>query len=173
VLVSKEMTQVAPPRLLLVVDTFIDPRERTLAAHANIERAIAMAASVASQALEEGMSVGVIAWSGEWASLAPARGKRHRRDVLAVLARLPLNTTQNTNALLDASRAATESGVTPLLITPRDYTIALGDRSGLVVLSSSAESGRRYFRFPETVDFTRCMPADQEPRIEAKPKRKK
>jgi uncharacterized protein (DUF58 family) len=167
VLVSKEMTQVAPPRLLLVVDTHIDPNHRTLTAHADIERAIAMAASVASQALEEGMSVGVIAWSGsEWASLAPARGKRHRRDVLAVLARLPLNTTQNTNALLDASRAATESGVTPLLITPRDYTIALGDRSGLVVLSSTAESGRRYFRFPETVDFTRCMPADQEPRPE-------
>jgi uncharacterized protein (DUF58 family) len=171
VLVSKEMTQVAPPRLLLVVDTYVDPRERTLAAHANIERAIAMAASVASQALEEGMSVGVFAWSGaEWTSLAPARGKRHRRDVLAVLARLPLNTTHNTQALLDASRNATESGVTPLLLTPRDYTIALGDRSGLVVISSSAEAGKRYFRFPETVDFTRCMPADQEPRIEGRMK---
>jgi uncharacterized protein (DUF58 family) len=74
VLVSKEMTQVAPPRLLLVIDTYINPLERTLAAHANVERAIAMAASVASQALEEGMSVGVFAWSGEWTSLAPARG---------------------------------------------------------------------------------------------------
>ena len=172
VLVAKEMTQVAPPRLLIVVDTYIDARERTLIAHANVERAIAMAASVASQALEEGMSVGVFAWSGEWTSLAPARGKRHRRDVLAVLARLPLNTTHNTQALLDASRNATESGVTPLLITPRDYTIALGDRSGLVVISSTAEAGRRYFRFPETVDFTRCMPADQEPRMEKNEKRK-
>ena len=168
VLVSKEMTQVAPPRLLLVVDTYIDPRNRTLAAHADVERAIAMAASVASQALEEGMSVGVFAWSGEWTSLAPARGKRHRRDVLAVLARLPLNTTHNTQQLLDASRNATESGVTPLLLTPREYTIALGDRSGLVVISSSVEAGKRYFRFPETVDFTRCMPADQEPRMETK-----
>ena len=173
VLVSKEMTQVAPPRLLLVVDTYINPQERTLAAHANVERAIAMAASVASQALEEGMSVGVFAWSGEWTSLAPARGKRHRRDVLAVLARLPLNTTHNTQELLDASRNATESGVTPLLLTPRDYTIALGDRSGLVVVSSSADAGKRYFRFPPTVDFTRCMPADQEPRMDGKEKGKR
>jgi uncharacterized protein (DUF58 family) len=163
VLVAKEMTQVAPPRLLLVVDTYIDPHGRTVEGHAAVERAVAMAASIASQALEEGMSVGVFGWSGEWTTLAPARGKRHRRDVLAVLARLPLNTTQTTQAVLDASRAATEPGVTPVLITPRDYIIALGDRSGLVVISSSSDAGRRYVRFPESVDFTRCMPADQEP----------
>jgi uncharacterized protein (DUF58 family) len=170
VLVAKEMTQVAPPRLLLVVDTYVDPQKRTLALQADIERAIAMAASIASQALEEGMSVGVFAWSGEWATLAPARGKRHRRDVLAILARLSLNTTQKMQSILDASRAATEPGVTPVLLTPRDYTVALGDRSGLVVVSSSAESGRRYVRFPEAVDFTRCMPADQEPRMEGRMK---
>jgi uncharacterized protein (DUF58 family) len=172
VLVAKEMTQVAPPRLLLVVDTFFEPLQRALKAHADVERAIAMAASVASQALEEGMSVGLFAWSGEWVTLAPARGKRHRRDVLAALARLSLNTTQNTQTLLDASRNATESGVTPVLLTPRDFTVALGDRSGLVVVSSTADAGRRYFRFPEAVDFTRCMPADQEPRMEGRMKRK-
>jgi uncharacterized protein (DUF58 family) len=166
VLVSKEMTQVSPPKLLLVVDTFVDPQNRTLTAQADVERAIAMAASVASQALEQGMSVGLFAWSDEWASINPGRGKRHRRDVLAALARLPLNTTRNIDALLEASRNATESGVTPVLLTPREYIIGLGDRSGLVVVSSSTDPTRRWVRFADSIDFSRCMPADHEPRIE-------
>jgi uncharacterized protein (DUF58 family) len=169
VLVAKEMTQVAPPRLLLVVDTYIDPDKRTLAAHADVERAVAMAASVASQALEDGMSVGLFC-QGEngWTVVAPARGKRHRRDVLAVLARLPMNATRNTQDLLDASREATESGVTPVLLTPRNFSVGLGDRSGLVVVSAAADATRRYVRFNDGVDFFRCMPADQEPRMERK-----
>jgi uncharacterized protein (DUF58 family) len=168
VLVSKEMTQVSPPKLLLVIDNYVDPNQRTLPAQAAVERAIAIAASVASQALEDGMSVGLLAWTGEWTNIAPARGKRHRRDVLAVLARLPLNTTRRTQDLLDASRDVTERGVTPVMVTPRDYNLGLGDqlRSGLVVIPAAAEQGRRWVRFPDSVDFTRCMPADQEPRVE-------
>ncbi len=165
VLVAKEMTQVSPPKLLLLVDTYVDPAKRTLQTHADIERAIAMAASVASTALEEGMSVGLFTWSGDFAAMAPARGKRHRRDVLAALARLPLNTKHQTQELLDASRNATDSGVTPLLITPRDFSVGLGDRSGLVIVSAVSDPGRRYVRFNESVDFFRCMPADHEPRV--------
>jgi uncharacterized protein (DUF58 family) len=167
VLVAKEMTQVAPPRLLLVVDTYVDPGHRTIQHQADVERAIAMAASVASQALEEGMSVGLFCWSGEWTVLAPARGKRHRRDLLAVLARLPLNTVQAPQALLDKSREATESGVTPLLLSPSDVNVSLSDhlRSGLVVASANDHS-RRWVKFPEAVDFIRCMPATHEPLAE-------
>jgi uncharacterized protein (DUF58 family) len=167
VLVSKEMTQVSPPRLLLAIDNFVDPSARTLEAHADIERAIAMAASVASQALEDGMSVGLLVWSGQWSTIAPARGKRHRRDVLAVLARLPMNTTMRTQALLDASRESAERGVTPVLVTPHEYSVGLGEhlRSGLVVVPASGEISRRWVRFADTVDFTRCMPVEQEPRV--------
>src|SRR4051812_3243881 len=173
VLVAKEMTQVAPPRLLLLVDTFVP--ERTLAAHADVERAIAMAASVASQALETGLSVGLFTWSGHWNLVAPARGKRHRRDMLAVLANLPLNTTRESRELLTESTRAVESGTTPVLITPRDVQVGLGDhlRSGLVIVSASNEGSRRWVRFPPTVDFTRCMPADHEPRIEPKNSKEK
>lgn len=169
VLVAKEMTQVSPPRLLLVVDTYVDPVKRTLEAQAGVERAIAMAASVASQALEGGMSVGLFCWSGEWTMLAPARGKRHRRDLLAVLARLPLNVTQTAQTLLDRSREATESGVTPLLLTSQTLNVGLSDqlRSGLVVASASDQS-RQWVTFPETVDFTRSMPATHEPPIDRK-----
>ena len=147
----------------------MDPAQRTLDVQAGVERAIAMAASVASQALEGGMSVGLFCWTGEWTMLAPARGKRHRRDLLAVLARLPLNVTQTAQALLDKSRETTESGVTPLLLTAQALHVGLSDqlRSGLVVVSAS-EGTRQWVSFPDTVDFTRSMPATHEPVIDRK-----
>src|SRR5439155_17552489 len=60
VLVAKEMTRVSPPRLLVLVDSYIDPAARTFEAHADVERGIAMAASLASHALEAGLSVGLL-----------------------------------------------------------------------------------------------------------------
>ena len=107
------MTQVSPPRMAILVDTFIDPNQRSVEAHANIERGIAMAASLASHALESGLSVGLLVRSDGFNLVAPARGKRHRRDLLAVLARLPLNTQHDAQSLLDESRSAVESGATP------------------------------------------------------------
>src|ERR1051325_9179823 len=55
-LVSKEMTHIAPPRIIIFVDTFI--KDRTLANHAEVERAIAMAASLASRTIDQGLAVG-------------------------------------------------------------------------------------------------------------------
>ena len=166
VLVAKEMTQVSPPRLMLLVDSFVASDNRTLHAQGEVERVIAMSASLASQALEVGLSVGLLTWTSDgWGVTAPARGKRHRRDLLAVLARLPLNTAQNTQSLLQESRIAVESGVTPVLLTSNDVHVGLADavRSGLVVVSARQEQSRRWFRFPETLQFERCMPVDQEP----------
>jgi len=167
VLVSKEMTQVSPPRLMLLVDTYCPLR--TVDAHAEIERGIAMAASLASQALEAGLSVGVLSWDdGGWKSIAPARGKRHRRDVLAHLARLGLNTENSTADLMNAARSMVEVGSTPVLVSPTEMQVSLGEhlRTGLVVLASGSAQVRRWFQFAEHVDFTRCMPEDQEPRVE-------
>ena len=66
---------------------------------------------------------------------------------------------------MDASRDATEVGFTPVLFTPSEYSVGLGDhlRSGLVVIPATGEQSQRWVRFPDAVDFTRCMPADQEP----------
>ena len=66
------------------------------------------------------------------------------------------------------AREATESGVTPVLLTPRNFSVGLGDRSGLVVVSAAGDATRRYVRFNDGVDFFRCMPADHEPRMERK-----
>jgi uncharacterized protein (DUF58 family) len=173
VLVSKEMTQVSPPRITILLDTYCPLR--TVDAHAEIERCIAMAASLASQALEAGLSVGLITYSGEWSNVSPARGKRHRRDLLAQMARLPLNTAHSTSELLGFAHSIAEPGSTPVLISPVEMNISLSDhlRSGLISFTSTSPQSRRWFRFPETVDFARCMPEEQEPRAEVKRKTKK
>ena len=68
-LVSREMTRVAPPQLLLLVDSCQD--EHSLASAEVVERTIAMAASLASAALAEGLSVGLVTWNGAWLALPP------------------------------------------------------------------------------------------------------
>jgi uncharacterized protein (DUF58 family) len=168
VLVSKEMTQVSPPRLLLLVDTHL--AGRSLEEHVNVEKTIAMAASLASHALEAGLMVGLYAWGGsDWLGIHPNRGKRHRRDVLAQLAQLTLNTTQDTQALLDASRDFFQGGATPLLFTPRDIQAGLMEhaRSSLVLVSAVSPQARSWFTFNPDIDFTRCMPWEQQPEIAA------
>jgi uncharacterized protein (DUF58 family) len=166
VLVSREMTQVSPPRLLLAVDTFA--ADRSAEEHARIERAIAMAGSLASMALDQGMSVGLLAWSGHWVMMNPDRGKRHRDDLLSVLARLPLNTDKGITDVLERIGGLLQSGTTPVIFTPRDVQLGLGDRARgtMVVVSAASPLAEGWFRFDPDVDFTTCMPADQQPRIE-------
>jgi uncharacterized protein (DUF58 family) len=165
VLVAREMTQVAPPRLLLGVDTFA--ADRTLEQHARIERAIAMAASLASMALDQGMSVGLVAWSGHWVGINPDRGKRHRDDLLSLLARLQLNTEKGISDLLERIGGLLRSGTTPVLFTPRDVQLGLGDRArgSMVVVSAASPLADSWFRFDPDVDFATCMPMDQQPTI--------
>ena len=93
-LVSKQMTEVAPPRLLLLVDTSIpEPAKIRPPATAQtlVERTIAMAASLAAAALDDGLSVGLCAYTGPGPRVegdpADARKKSARR--LALAARPP------------------------------------------------------------------------------------
>lgn len=162
-LVSKEMTHVSPPRLMLLVDTYLP--DRSLDSYDLVERCIAMAGSLASLALEQGLPVGVLAWSDGWTGLPPNRGKRHRRDLLTILARLPQNTTRPLPKLLESSYSYQKSGTTSVIFTPRDVEVGLSEsvRGGTVVLSPSSPQGRRWFRFPENLDFRHTMPPEQEP----------
>lgn len=166
-LVVREMTQVSPPRLMLVVDTYLE--HRTRAAHASVERTIARAGILASEALEQGLMVGLFCWNDGWHALAPNRGKRQRRDILATLARLPLNTHQPTPALMDSCHDVIESGTTPVLLTPHDVSIGLSEhlRSGMLIISDKQVQTRRWFQFDPEVDFDHCMPPDQEPTDES------
>src|SRR5207249_8478761 len=101
----------------------------------------------------------------DWLGVHPTRGKRHRVDLLAQLAQLPLNMTHDTQSLLDASRDFFQSGATPILLTPRDIQVGLTDqaRSSLVVVSAGSAQSTRYFSFDPGIHFPRSMPWNHQP----------
>ncbi len=160
VLVSKEMTQVAPPRLLLAVDSQITDEKDAVA----VEKTIAMAASLAAFALDEGLVVGLCAWSGKWITLPPNRGKRQRRDILTALARLAENRTQDAASLLEQARALRQSHTSVVLLTPRAAESSLAEqaRGEMLVLSALSPQSLRWFRFNDQVDFNHCAPVDRQ-----------
>jgi uncharacterized protein (DUF58 family) len=159
-LVAKEMTHVSPPRLLLLVDNFVPAP--TAQNFESAERSIAVAASLANLALETGLPVGMTAWSDEWLTMAPNRGKRHRRDLLTALARLPVNTRQESDALLQEASRHQKSGTTAVLISTRDLRLSLGEhvRGGLVALSPASPQVRGWFKFDPNIEFSRTMPVE-------------
>ena len=145
------MTRVAPPRLLLVVDTYaLSDSELE-----HVERAIAMAASLASAALEQEMAVGICAWAGKPASIAPTRGKQQREEALSLLAELPRNTVCNSGQLLDEAESMMRSGTTLVMFSPRDFRPSRAEqgRGGLIVISSASEAAQSWFRFRPGVSF--------------------
>jgi uncharacterized protein (DUF58 family) len=157
-LVSKEMTQMSPPRILLLVDTCVP--SQSLEERAAVERCIAMAASLATVALEQGLSVGLCVWSHEWITVAPTRGKRHRDDLLSLLSRLPLNTGHGATELMDHCQSVLHAGTTPIAFTPRDTPMrpVSGGRDRMLVISAGSARANDWFRFDPAIDFTTCMP---------------
>lgn len=163
ILVSKELTQVAPPKLIVLVDTYY-PKPELIDAAA-IEKAVAMAASLAAQALDDGLSVGLCAWDGAaWIAIAPQQGKRQRRDILAALARLPRNTTADSTALLQAAEPLVKSGSSAVLFTPQSLQVSLNDRlrGALVVVPALSLAAQSWFTFDPKIDFSKCVPLEDQ-----------
>ena len=164
-LVSKEMSRVSPPKVLLLVDTFLlgqSPDER-----AAVERCIAMAASLATAALDQQLSVGLCTWSGEWLAVPPQRSKRHGEDLLSILSRLPINVDRPLPELLEHCQPALHAGTTPVLFTSSDVQLGILDqnRGGMIVIPARSARAAGWFTFPSEVDFLHCMPVDQVPRL--------
>ncbi|QOV91204.1 DUF58 domain-containing protein [Humisphaera borealis] len=159
VLVAREMTQVAPPRLLLLVDTWVS--DQSAPKVAGVERSVAMAATLADCAIEQDLSVGMLAWSDGWKYLEPSRGKRHRGDLLSALARLPLQTIASTSQLMDEGLRYIRDGATAVLLTPQALPAGIDtrQRGAVVVLPSDDPQIRRWFTFEARVDFMTCSPA--------------
>ena len=146
-LVVREMTQVTPPKVLILLDTFCaDPTPQSQAA---IERAIAMAASLANETLGQGLSVGALAWDGQWTVMPINRGKRHQRDLLSFLAQLPLNQTADTSSLIDRSYAESDSETTLVMISRNEMNLSLGEsvRGALVAIAVDSLQAKRWFHF--------------------------
>lgn len=160
-LVMREMTQVSPPRLLLVIDNFRDGKIEP----AQIEKALAMAASLASLALGRGYPVGLMAYSeDDWVHVPPNRGKRHRRDLLTAIASLDGNSDHPAGSLLEQAIPQAGAGTSIVLFTPGEQGHAgNGRRYGRVVTISTRNSEMlRFFNFREGIDFTHAMPLKQE-----------
>ena len=178
-LVIKEMTHVAPPRLLVAVDTHA-PAGATDVQLGDVERAISMAASLVSDALAAGLPVGLFAWGREdaagdeppgWLHLPDNRGKRHRRDLLTALAALPRNADRPLDELRDAARrhAAGRSaeGTTLVVFTPgagsgpsslAEAARATSRGGAEVVLGANDPQARGYFKFDPDLDFAHAGP---------------
>jgi uncharacterized protein (DUF58 family) len=159
-LVTREMTHMSPPRLLVMLDTYL-PHDAPHQAAADLEKLIAMAASLADRALETGLSVGIVAWAGGWAMISPNRGKRHRRDLLTLLATLPVNYDHDQMELLSVPvhRDSGHTRTTAILMT-RDapsHHQSLTDTAPMVISSSDSHMVSS-FRFSPTVDFANTMP---------------
>jgi uncharacterized protein (DUF58 family) len=164
-LVSREMTRVSPPRVLLLVDTQVG--DRTPEEHVRVERSIAMAASLAAAALDQGLSVGLCVWSGDWIVMQPTRGKRHKSEVLSMLARLPLNTSHGLREMALHMRPALRQGTTPVLFTARDNSVGVADvHGGVIAVPADSPRARGWFKFDPRVDFIAAMPADQQPPLQ-------
>ena len=154
VLVAKEMTRVSPPRLLLLVDTYLPDPSPELAAL--VERVIAMAASVAVEGLRQELAVGICVWSEQWLALPPTRGKQQREELLTTLARLPVNRSFDAFALLEKAEWMIKGGTTLIMITSREFKPRRADvdQRGLLVLSATSETTRSWFKFRPGVSFS-------------------
>jgi uncharacterized protein (DUF58 family) len=170
VLVTKEMTQVAPPRLLILVDTML--ASRTTEAHASVERSIARAASLAAHALEQDLMVGVYAWNDGWSGVAPARGKRQIRDIMGLLSRLPLNTQHGPSDLMQSAQHLLRGDMTMVLFGPAGTALPYSEVSRGSILAVPDGSGQAdaWFQF-DKVDFSSIIPPDQDQRLDKKDRR--
>jgi uncharacterized protein (DUF58 family) len=160
-LVSREMTRVSPPRIVLLVDTLV--ASRTLEAHAMVERCVAMAASLAASALDQGLSVGVCVWNGKWNTIRPTRGKRHKSDLLSLLAQLPLNDSHLPEAMMAHARPLLAGGSTAVVFTSHEPqgTSPNFSRGHLLTIAADSSRAQSWFKFDDKTDFMSAMPPDQ------------
>lgn len=171
-LIAREMAQISPPQLLIFVDTYIghdQPGEieaNRAGRAANIERSIAMAASLAREALGTSMSVGLVIWNNGWTTIAPHRGKRHCHDLLAAIATAPINREGAPEQLLVHGMRLLRQSMTPVVFTSQNLPSVRSEmgRTGMLVIDPGTPPADNWFKFDPAIDFSQCIPADQAPK---------
>jgi uncharacterized protein (DUF58 family) len=157
-LVSRQMTHVAPGRLVIMVDTFQpDDAEATIA---GVERVIAQAGSLIDGALAAGLAVGLVCRMQDWLFVPPARGKQHRRELLSLLARLGPNRDQSPEKLLEEASRHVDPGATPVLMTRGGVstTGATRRRGSAIVVGCESPQAQGWFKFDPSIDFASVAP---------------
>jgi uncharacterized protein (DUF58 family) len=168
-LVSREMTRASPPRIVVVVDTF-NP-EASADRAAEIELSIAQAASLIEASIEAGLAVGLTVRAEQWEIIAPNRGKRHKRELLTLLAKLPAGTRQHIDdahtALAQAASVANALTTLVLMTGGVDSRIASGSRRGAgMMIGCRSSEAAHWFEFDPSIDFATAGPFEvPEPRL--------
>ena len=166
VLVSREMTHASPPRIVVVIDTF-NPEASPKRA-SDIERSIAQGASLIDQAIDAGLAVGLTVRAEEWVTVVPSRGKRHRRELLTILAKLPKSTSQRVDdahsALAQASSVANALTTLVLMTGGEESRNAANARrgAGMMIGCRSVEAAA-WFSFDPAIDFDAIGPMEPVP----------
>lgn len=154
-LVSRQMTRESPPRLLLVVDTFNpDGNDATIA---RIERSIAQAASLVEAASLAGFAIGLVCRGEHWVSVKPNRGKRHQRELLTILARLPSNRAWDTQSIIEHASMMNDPRATKILFSIGGIS-SRGYASGMFVIAADSADAARWFPFDPSIDFLNVAP---------------
>ncbi len=179
-LVVRQMTRVSPPRLVVLVDTFVPPEAAGLAGEVRrrrlgqVERNLAVAYNLLGAMLGRGLSVGMLVFDpdlppkngespGGWREFRAGRGKRHRRDLAAVLAALRPQETKNPAALIDRGRPLVTGDTTGVLITAGEGLELNGDadrpsarrvgRGNFVTIRTAGNDLDRWVTFDPTLDW--------------------
>lgn len=165
-LIVKEMSRVAPPRLVVLVDTYVAPGVSGESL-GRVEKSIAVAASLLAAAAARGLDVGLVLWRGgsdsesRWLEVRPGRGKRHSRELLTHLAEAPRNDVADLAALVAQGTPLAQGETTGVLITASASGAARGaattnERSGrgnLVTIPTGGPALDRWVRFDPRLDF--------------------
>jgi uncharacterized protein (DUF58 family) len=160
-LVMREMAQISPPRLVILLDTQVQSND--LDEQTGVEKSIARAASLARSAMDSGMAVGLCVWSGHWTVIEPLRGKQHIREILAILAKLPANKKATLSQLLDRSASLARNEATMVLFTSQAVQLGLAERTrgSMVIVSSQNSDAEAWFKFDPSIDFSKSIPDGQ------------
>jgi uncharacterized protein (DUF58 family) len=163
VLVSREMTHASPPRIVVVIDTFNPDASAKRAS--DIERSIAQGASLIDAAIEAGLAVGLTVRGEQWATIVPNRGKRHRRELLTILAKLPDGLSQRIDdahtALAQASSVANALTTLVLMTGGAEARNAANARRGAgMMIGCRSPEANAWFAFDPDIDFDAAGPRD-------------
>ncbi len=163
-LVVKEMNRVAPPRLLLLVDTHV-PDEADEKHLVRAERALGVAASLAAAAATRGLAVGLLLPAGREAKLIdirPDRGKRHLREMLTSLAEAGRNRTVDAATLLAAGLSRAKGDTTAALLSASAPAGAAdtNGRRNVVTIPVEGEGVAEWVSFDDGIDWPATVAAE-------------
>jgi uncharacterized protein (DUF58 family) len=163
VLVMREMTQVAPPRIIVVVDTF-NP-DGSADRGVQIEKSIAQASSLIEAASEAGLAVGFATRGEQWHIIEPKRGKRHKRELQTLLAKLPSGSAQRVDdahtALAQAASIANPFTTLVLMTGGTEFSVSNDSRRGSgVIIGCDSPAAKEWFSFDAAIDFRSVGPLE-------------